>query len=69
MGVGGRQFSVGKGANAAPAAASVTGPQPPAKQVCDIVPPVPLRGPGEQASGTLAGDRVLQETKGGEVCP
>ncbi|TNN81863.1 hypothetical protein EYF80_007992 [Liparis tanakae] len=40
-----------RGANATPTAASIVGPQPPAKQVCDIMPLVPLRGPGEQAGG------------------
>lgn len=38
-----------------PTAASVAGPQPPAKQVCDTVPLVPLRGPGEQCWGSGAG--------------
>lgn len=40
-----------RGAGATPTAASIAGPQPPAKQVCDIMPLVPLRGPGELAGG------------------
>lgn len=44
-----------RGANVTPTAVSIAGPQPPAKQVCDIVPLVPLRGPGEQAGGRGGG--------------
>ena len=40
-----------------PTAVSIAGPQPPAKQVCDIMPLVPLRGPGEQAGGLEQGRR------------
>lgn len=40
-----------------PTAVSIAGPQPPAKQVCDIMPLVPPRGPREQAGGREQGRR------------
>lgn len=46
-----------RGANVTPTAVSIAGPQPPAKQVCDIMPLVPLRGPREQAGGLEQGRR------------
>lgn len=48
-GVAGSDKGGARGANVTPTAASIAGPQPPAKQVCDIMPLVPLRGPREQA--------------------
>lgn len=50
-GVAGSDKGGARGANVTPTAASIAGPQPPAKQVCDIMPLVPLRGPGEEAGG------------------
>lgn len=46
-----------RGANVTPTAVSIAGPQPPAKQVCDIMPLVPPRGPREQAGGREQGRR------------
>lgn len=50
-GVAGSDKGGARGANATPTASSIARPQPPAKQVCDIMPLVPLQGPGEQAGG------------------
>lgn len=57
-GVAGSDKGEERGANATPTALSVARPQPPAKQVCDIMPLVPLQGPGEQFGG-------LEQKKGG----
>lgn len=50
-GVAGSDKGEKRGANATPTASSVARPQPPAKQVCDIMPLVPLQGPREQVGG------------------